>query len=386
MGVAQPRLLVLASCKRSPKTYGLSKAAKWAHTESNSQMCVQPKGAIHWHKLKGASYRRWCSLAGWTRRSSTLYSAVWDVTTANSPVALCGDSHLQKYSAGYRSVFPAANLLLVQSHSSRIGLLGITLHLTGSTDFFWTRNSVNRAALVPAVAYLDSRGITASGRLSGDSKLLLHAFSNGGAAQMNTLGELLKIRNAKEAQDSLTRHTLPAKTIIIDSAPGGEALPGLITAFSMPLPGWRKPLRAISVTVFWTILKLYKAIVRPPPIFVDKIRAQLIDPTILPQGKPCVDHCGACSDAGQQTQSGCTSTARMMQSSDKRTPKATSRLPDGSAMSRPCVLPRVLMYRMSALMGQGKSVIPNDKGSQCLRQVAQVLASCERGLESITVA
>jgi hypothetical protein len=101
---------------------------------------------------------------------------------------------------------------------------------------------------------------------------------------MNTLGELLRDRITGARSESLTRHTLPAQAIIVDSAPGGEALRGLITAFSLPLPKWRKPLRAISVTFFWSILKLYKAIVRPRPMFVEKIRAQLIDPSILPKG------------------------------------------------------------------------------------------------------
>ena len=102
---------------------------------------------------------------------------------------------------------------------------------------------------------------------------------------MNTLGELLKLRNAKDDEQSLTRHTLPAQAIIIDSAPGGEALKGLVTAFSLPLPSWRRPLRAITVTVIWSILKTYKAIARPQPIFVEKIRAQLIDPSILPKSR-----------------------------------------------------------------------------------------------------
>ena len=75
---------------------------------------------------------------------------------------------------------------------------------------------------------------------------------------------------------------MPASTIIIDSAPGGDALRGLLTAFTMPLPTIAKPPVIVLVCVFWAVTKLYSAIAGP--VFIHKLRAQLLDPSILPPG------------------------------------------------------------------------------------------------------
>ena len=98
---------------------------------------------------------------------------------------------------------------------------------------------------------------------------------------MLNLANVLKAHRGRAAPTD--RHTLPASTIIIDSAPGGDALRGLLTAFTMPLPTIAKPPVVVLVCLFWAVTKLYSAIAGP--VFIHKLRAQLLDPSILPKGE-----------------------------------------------------------------------------------------------------
>lgn len=114
----------------------------------------------------------------------------------------------------------------------------------------------------------------------------MHTFSNGGAIQLTTLGSM--IRKRAEAEAAATRSSyvtpLPARSIVIDSAPGTTGLRGLLRAFTAGIKSTILKLPIYLVlTLIWAVIRAYTAIVRPPPAHIDKLNLDLYDPTILPR-------------------------------------------------------------------------------------------------------
>lgn len=126
--------------------------------------------------------------------------------------------HIQKYTAGYHTLFPSTPILLI---------------LQDGSDLTWRTPSSQFTRLRPAVTYLDAfinRHRSETG-LDTTPRVLMHIFSNGGAYQAIQLAEAFStfstITNPK---------VLPITGVIIDSAPGMLRFKQGLVALSMALP------------------------------------------------------------------------------------------------------------------------------------------------------
>lgn len=151
-------------------------------------------------------------------------------------------------------------------------------------DYFWSSSSTREERVQPAVDLLISLQVGTK-TSSGNHKLHVHAFSNGGSLQMMQIARMLRQRND---QGSANFSGLPASSIVIDSAPGGNALAPLLTAFTMPYRSQIvRTLLYIPISLAWALLALSSLVLRrPSPI--DVLRQDMLDPTLLPQGKEVV--------------------------------------------------------------------------------------------------
>ena len=79
-------------------------------------------------------------------------------------------------------------------------------------------------------------------------------------------------------------HTLPLKTICIDSAAGSNKLGPLLRGFTA---GNKSPFVLYPtyhfILVTAAVIKAYENIMRPGPIFINKMRIQLINASLLPK-------------------------------------------------------------------------------------------------------
>lgn len=93
---------------------------------------------------------------------------------------------------------------------------------------------------------------------------------------------LRDIETAKRKDKMSSLHALPLRTLCIDSAPGSNSLAGAINAFTIGIksPFALYPIYFLLIAT-WTVLKAFEAIFRPGPIFIDKIRSNLVDMTLL---------------------------------------------------------------------------------------------------------
>ncbi|KAJ6596184.1 hypothetical protein DFH09DRAFT_1357336 [Mycena vulgaris] len=114
-------------------------------------------------------------------------------------------SHLHKYSAMYRKIYPHATLILVRSELS----------------YIWATTSMLKARFRPVVEALEALGC-----LENRQRILTHTFSNGGSLRVLALARML---SAKPVDTQTFR---PLSALIIDSSPGGDRLDRIQLAFT----------------------------------------------------------------------------------------------------------------------------------------------------------
>ncbi|KAI9645811.1 hypothetical protein NHQ30_005245 [Ciborinia camelliae] len=111
--------------------------------------------------------------------------------------------HISKYTTAYESLYPTSRILVIT---------------TSTTDTLATSSS-NLARVQPALEILY--------KLPGDSKILIHSFSNGGAFTMTTMAREYAGKSGVP---------IPITAMILDSSPGKFHYHATIRAFSVGLP------------------------------------------------------------------------------------------------------------------------------------------------------
>jgi len=186
--------------------------------------------------------------------------------------------HLYKYTKIYDGLYPEATQILIRCHPS----------------FFWSTENYRQASLTPVVEVLEALGCVPPARknladcehvhmqpmtlFSPQPRILVHAFSNGGAYQLVTLSKLLS------SQTMMTGSKSPRRTcaIILDSCPGDGGVVSTRRAF---LSSIRNKLVRIIAGLFISILYYTLAIISH--IFGRKTPAQVLktslnNPRLLP--------------------------------------------------------------------------------------------------------
>ncbi|OJJ74912.1 hypothetical protein ASPBRDRAFT_118537 [Aspergillus brasiliensis CBS 101740] len=138
---------------------------------------------------------------------------------------------LTKYTAQYRTLYPSARILTLQSSTGdfmRLPSLFTTL-IASTTTKDRKNTTTTNTPLQPALDYLllhhPPPNDTQQDHLQ--EKIHIHLFSNGGVHTTTTLLSSYK---------STTGYTLPINSLLIDSAPGKPSLVGAFRAFSFILP------------------------------------------------------------------------------------------------------------------------------------------------------
>ncbi|KAF8207014.1 hypothetical protein K438DRAFT_1815535 [Mycena galopus ATCC 62051] len=162
-------------------------------------------------------------------------------------------SHLHKYTAKYREIYPNTTIILVRSPLS----------------FFWTSARQLKARYVPVIAALEALEC-----LHDRQRILTHSFSNGGAFHIVALANMLSQK---------TNQTFRSPSaLIIDSAPGGHTLDKAMRAVTSPIKNTLARLLASGVFVLyyffrWTFGHLLN---KPNPVLA--VMAALKNPRVLP--------------------------------------------------------------------------------------------------------
>ncbi|KAJ6553576.1 hypothetical protein DFH09DRAFT_1366190 [Mycena vulgaris] len=164
-------------------------------------------------------------------------------------------SHLHKYSAMYRKIYPHATLILVRSELS----------------YIWATTSMLKARFRPVVEALEALGC-----LENRQRILTHTFSNGGSLHVLALARML----SSVPVDTQTLR--PPSALIIDSSPGGDSLDRIQLALTSSI---RNILLKLIANGFVRLVYCFLWIVghllrRPSPVQV--IMAGLRRPRVLP--------------------------------------------------------------------------------------------------------
>ena len=159
--------------------------------------------------------------------------------------------HVRKHITALQRLFPSARVLLI----------------TTSTSHFLIQPESRRIKqLDPALDILQS--------LQPQERVLLHAYSNGGAAAAFLIA---KTHHARTGQP------LPISKAVFDSAPGTQRYSSAVAAFSAGLP--KNPIsRAIGTALLQILLGIwycYLSITRSQTI-LDRLREGLNDPELFP--------------------------------------------------------------------------------------------------------
>lgn len=137
--------------------------------------------------------------------------------------------HIQKYTDGYRRLFPDATILLIEA---RLPSMFLGSDLTAAGEFL--DSYVNKAAS-------DSR--------TEKQHIALHAFSNGGGNNTVWLAERLIKQYGR----------LPFDSVIFDSCPGQAELASTTRAITLSLPN-QYLLRTIGSYFIYLLVLFYKVI------------------------------------------------------------------------------------------------------------------------------
>lgn len=131
--------------------------------------------------------------------------------------------HLAKYAAGYAKTFPSSPVLLVRS--------------TGRQFLKSAKDQI--ADLAKATEFLNEKGLLGTGSEGKSRRMLVHAFSNGGLAQMMAVAR--QARSGGTAKGS----ALAPAAVIFDSCPGPPPRSPLVAAPRTELEGQdRNPYRS----------------------------------------------------------------------------------------------------------------------------------------------
>lgn len=168
--------------------------------------------------------------------------------------------HIAKYTAQHRLLFPAAQILVLQSEP---------------LDVAWRSDNSQIKRFAPARAII--RAFTSEGT-RGSQHILLHSFSNGGAQTACQLATQIR---------SETGEVLPLRASILDSSPGGATLSRGVTAFAASLPK-NGPLRWLGMALIYVALcsLLLSIWMMGKEGFFDQIRRRLNDPSLFDPKAP----------------------------------------------------------------------------------------------------
>lgn len=104
---------------------------------------------------------------------------------------------------------------------------------------------------------------------------------------MTTLANMLRERRQptfERSKDLLLPHTFPAKTIVVDSAPGSDALSGLLRAFTTGIRSRIIRYAAYAaLTAVWSASKIFSFVFPRKLLVIDKLRDDLVNPDVLPR-------------------------------------------------------------------------------------------------------
>lgn len=157
--------------------------------------------------------------------------------------------HIAAYTTRYQRVFPTSSILVVT---------------TASSHFLFQSNARRLRELEPALDIL----------VHEEGRILLHAFSNGGATAAWLLARTIRQRSGK---------SLPVSKICFDSAPGTQDYNRSLAAFALALPKNRflKFLGMLLLRIFLAMWFEYTYI-RGTEKFLDILRKGLNDTQLFP--------------------------------------------------------------------------------------------------------
>ncbi|KAF9007431.1 hypothetical protein BDQ17DRAFT_1350627 [Cyathus striatus] len=184
--------------------------------------------------------------------------------------------HIFKYTKAYEEIYPGAVKILVRSEA----------------QFFWSGKKTRQAALAPVIETLEALGyipmkkreITHGMPIEPfvpevPPRILVHAFSNGGCAQLATLSNIISSRLPSSQNTSLPK---TPSLLILDSAPGSGGIRASQRAFSTAI---RNPILRQLVNIFIVLLYAYGSIMglifRKKSI-LDVMQAVILSPKVLP--------------------------------------------------------------------------------------------------------
>ncbi|KAI0786040.1 hypothetical protein C8Q75DRAFT_299663 [Abortiporus biennis] len=163
--------------------------------------------------------------------------------------------HLRKYTDKYRSIYPGAKQIIVKSDMP---------------DLFQSYKKHGKLMEGPAELLAKEMSLTPPPRL------LVHAFSNGGAYSLTGIGNYLnKVESLNNAPTSTT-------CLILDSTPGTTSLRLALAAVTTPIKGLFARLAAkFFFTVILVVLIVYHKVTGQEHL-IDKVRKDLNNPRLLP--------------------------------------------------------------------------------------------------------
>ncbi|TFY72470.1 hypothetical protein EVG20_g569 [Dentipellis fragilis] len=179
--------------------------------------------------------------------------------------------HLLKYTREYERLYPHATQIVVRCEPS----------------FFFKGKTAQEAQAKPLVdcleqiGYLEPKGkpLDTPAAPVQRPRILVHAFSNGGASQAVLLSDVLKTRTLAAMASSM--RSIPS-ALILDSTPGNSELSNTITAFTIQIrnPLLRYP-AMLLMAVGFAFTFVYTAFSgKEHPI--DMLRRRLLDPALFP--------------------------------------------------------------------------------------------------------
>ena len=158
--------------------------------------------------------------------------------------------HVAKYTAAYQKVFPTSPVLVIK---------------TETAHFLWQSDEQRIQGFEPALDILRN--------LQPQEQVLLHAFSNGGAAASWQLAQAYQARMGQ---------TLPTSKVVLDSTPGIQGYDTAVTAMKLGLP--KNPILQILGILFLRVFIgawfLYSWALSRESI-VDQMRRGVNDPSLF---------------------------------------------------------------------------------------------------------
>ncbi|PQE13747.1 indole-diterpene biosynthesis protein [Rutstroemia sp. NJR-2017a BVV2] len=161
--------------------------------------------------------------------------------------------HVAKYTSTYENLFPSSHILVIVTN---------TAHLLTQPE----RQRIKD--LEPALSIIQG--------IQPHEKVLLHAFSNGGASAIWTIARTHHARTGKR---------LPVSKTVFDSMPGSQSYEISLAAFTVALPKnlMVRAVGSLVLRVFLGMWYVYDLVTRSEK-FIDKIRNGLNDTRLFDVG------------------------------------------------------------------------------------------------------